>query len=356
VTKATTSRPPCLFFASDGDHQIYSFSIDPSTGKLTATAQGSVPAATGMADPSDLLVVGRILIDSEPSDAAFRTFAINNDCSLTALMVNSTGAETDYDIAALHGPNIVSSDINSGNVVTYRLDTTTGALSEIHSVAGALSVPDSEAVQVKSTTSGTVINVFTGATLVPPEAQAAQTDLNGSFLNPFSGSPATDGDPSASNGVGVMVSGGLLLQLNNNSGSVGVVHHHPGHPRDPWLDRLGLRHRPDSRPYADGHLRRGAVRGHVDCGRPRRVPPGKLRGVRVRGGGEPVHKWGNLPGGRLGSDPVRELSRRALHRSTGTRQPPKRAAEYGPGPGARGPDMAQRRMRVGPPVVGLVDV
>src|SRR5262249_29260632 len=159
--------------------------------------------------------VGHILIDTEPSDHAFRTFAINHDCSLTALMVNSTGGEQDINIAALHGPNIVSSDFNSSAVVTYRLDTTTGALTEINSVAGAISSPDSEAVQVKSTPSGTVINVFTGqATFAPPEAQAAQTDLNGSFLNQFSGSPATDGDPGASNGIGVMVSGGLLLQLN----------------------------------------------------------------------------------------------------------------------------------------------
>ena len=233
VTKATTSRPPCLFFASDGDHQIYSFSIDPSTGKLTATAQGSVPAGTVRLDPADLLVVGHILIDTEPSESAFRTFAINADCSLTALMVNSTGGENDINIAVLQGHNIVSSDTNSGDIVTYLLNTTTGALTEISSVAGAASRPDSEAVQVKNTTSGTVINVFTGTVLVPPEAQAAQTDSNGLFLDQFSGSPATDGDSGAVNGIGVMVSGGLLLQLNENSNSVGWYTITPGTPGTP---------------------------------------------------------------------------------------------------------------------------
>lgn len=219
VTKKTSSGPACLFFASSGNGvsgTVNSFAIASSTGKLTPKT-----SVSGGTDPTDLLVVGRILIETDPDGLAFNTYKIKTSCALTALLSNSTGSEFDINIAQLHGTAVASADVSTGNIVTYHLNTTTGAMTEVHSVAGQIGHPDSLAVQTASSSSGQVINVFTGqSTLSPPQVQAAQATSTGSALSAFSGSPVTDGDGSSSNGIGVLVAGRLLLQLNNESSQV----------------------------------------------------------------------------------------------------------------------------------------
>jgi hypothetical protein len=218
VTKKTSSGPACLFFASSGNGvsgTVNSFAIASSTGTLTPKS-----SVSGGIDPADLLVVGRILIETDPGGQAFNTYKIKTSCALTALLSNSTGSEGDLNIARLHGTAVASADLYTGNIVTYHLNTTTGAMTEVHSVAGQIGSPDSLAVQTASTSSGQVINVFTGQANTPPQVQAAQATSTGSALSAFSGSPVTDGDGSSDNGIGVLVSGSLLLQLNNLSSQV----------------------------------------------------------------------------------------------------------------------------------------
>lgn len=193
-----------------------SFAIASSTGTLTPKS-----SVSGGIAPTDLLVVGRILIETDPLGHAFNTYKIKTSCGLTALLSNSTGSEVDINIAQLHGTAVASADANTGNIVTYHLNTTTGAMTEVHSVAGQIGGPNSLAVQTASTSSGQVINIFTGqATWFPPRVQAAQATSTGSALSAFSGSPVTDGDRSSSNGVGVLVSGSLVLQVNEFSSQV----------------------------------------------------------------------------------------------------------------------------------------
>jgi hypothetical protein len=220
VTKKTSSGPACLFFASSGNGirgTVNSFAIASSSGTLTPKR-----SVSGGIDPADLLVVGRILIETDPGGLAFNTYKIKTSCGLTALLSNSTGSERDINIAQLHGTDVASADFNTGNIVTYHLNTTIGAMTEVHSVAGQFGGPDSLAVQTASTSSGQVINVFTGHSMLPPaRVQVAQATSTGSALSAFSGSPATDGDGSSSDpGIGVLVSGSLVLQLNEFSSQV----------------------------------------------------------------------------------------------------------------------------------------
>ena len=230
VTKQVIGRPACLFFLSGGNSTLYGFTIDPATGMLTA-APSAATAPTSFAT-GDLLASKNVLVETDPS-TAFNTFRISNNCSPVALASNPTNGEQDINMARL-STNVVSADFNTGNIVTYSLNQSSGVMSEIHSVPGQIGSPDGVAVQVKSTLSGLVTNVFTGqATFGPPQVQGAQTDATGSVMNFFSGSPATDGDPSSFNGAGVLVSGHLLLQLNNSSNSLGWYNFTTGTPGFP---------------------------------------------------------------------------------------------------------------------------
>jgi hypothetical protein len=218
----TKSGAACLFLASDGDNgvgaDVYSMVINGSTGGLTV-----VSTVGGGEYPTDLLVVGRDLVETDPPSPTspndvFYTYAIHNNCSLTSLRSTPMPAEV-VSTAGFRSTEFVA-PFYSGSVGVYELNTRTGALTLKSTTSEHASGLDSAAAQVAQTPSGQVVNVFIGQAIdSQPEVEAAQVSASGSLL-PFMGSPRLDGDTAARDGVGLLVVGSTLFELNTVSDQV----------------------------------------------------------------------------------------------------------------------------------------
>jgi hypothetical protein len=240
-TTKTTTGPACLFLANDGNAGVgagvHSLAINGSTGALSL-----VSSVAGGSYPTDLLVLGRELVETDPpsspsSPMEFNSYAIHNDCSLSLLQSSAMVGEV-ISIAALSGSEFVA-PIYPGSIGTYKLNKLTGAITLVSAASAQVSGLDSAAVQIAQTASGQVVNVFTGqASSGPPQVEAAQMSATGSVL-PFKGSPVLDGDASAKDGVGVLVSGSTLFQLNNTSSQLAWYQMTAGTPGSPGSVRYG---------------------------------------------------------------------------------------------------------------------
>jgi hypothetical protein len=218
-TPRTKTGPACLFLASDGNNgvgaAVSSLAINSITGGLSL-----VSTVAGGNNPTDLLVMGRKLVETSPpsptsSLMAFNAYAIHNNCSLGLLKSTPMVSEV-ISIAGLSTSEFVA-PFYGGSIGTYKLNQSTGAITLVSVAAAQTSDLDSATAQTVQTSTGPVTNVFIGqASDGPPQVEAAQMTATGSVL-PFAGSPATDGDTTARDGVGVLVSGSTLYELNNTS-------------------------------------------------------------------------------------------------------------------------------------------
>ncbi len=208
----------CLIF-DDGDGNVYSFTIDASNGTLSSSP---VSSAYVGGFPEDLAVSGSIVYESNSNtdnpSPTIDVLTVGDDCGLTLDSQNSTGAEDDINIAVSGASTIVSTDINSGDMVAYTLQEN-GTLAETAVTSGQIGAPDS----VADTDIGSGHSlVFTGQALEgPPQTQGFIFSAGG--FAPLPGSPQTSSDPNSSVGAAVALSvpNRLLLQGDVFSGQVG---------------------------------------------------------------------------------------------------------------------------------------
>jgi hypothetical protein len=200
----------CLIFSSDGDGNVYSFTINPSTGMLSTWPASSVTVG---GFPGDLAVSGSTVFESNIFGGTIDVLTVGSGCALTLRTQNSTGPEFDINIALANPTTVVSADLNSGDMVAYTLQPN-DTLVETVNDPGQIANPDSVAVL-----SG---NVYTGqATGGPPQTQGFSFD--GTAYTPLAGSPQTSSDPSSINGAAVAGStkNHLLAQADQYSGHIG---------------------------------------------------------------------------------------------------------------------------------------
>lgn len=203
----------CLLF-NDEDGNVYSFTIDSSTGEIPSSPSSTV--TTG-GTPGDLLVSGSTVYVADTGSHEIDVLTLGSGCALTLRSVNSTGTEYDTDIALVNPTTIVSDDFTSGDLVAYTKQSN-DTLVETANTPGQLSQPDGTAAQ----SLGSSTLVFTGeAATNPPETQGAT--FRGSSFTALKGSPAQSSDPNSSGGVIVAVASAdhLLLQADVISSQVG---------------------------------------------------------------------------------------------------------------------------------------
>lgn len=197
----------CLVFSDDGDAQVDSFTIDPTTGMLSSSPVSSVSVG---GDPGDLAQIGATIIESNTGLSTLDTLSLGSGCTLTLEQQNSTGAQSDETIAT-QGSYVLTADGNSGGMFVYKLSAG-GVLTQTYTTPGQISSPNGIA------TLGS--RVYTGqVTGSPPQVQGFAISRTG--LSGLSGSPVTDGNPSSSDGPAVATwSGGLVLQAETLSSGI----------------------------------------------------------------------------------------------------------------------------------------
>ncbi len=205
----------CLEF-TDGDGNVYSFTIDPGNGMLS-TAPVSTAAVGGF--PQDLAVSGSTVYESNSNDGnpapTIDVLTVGSGCSLTLDSQNSTGREDDLDIALAGPSTVVSADFNSGDMVAYTLQAN-HTLAETTRDPGQLGAPWG----VAAAKLGPDSLVFTGQIGNPPSTQGF--DLSHSAFTPLKGSPQTTTDPYSDDGAAVAVSvpNHLLVQADQISSQI----------------------------------------------------------------------------------------------------------------------------------------
>ncbi len=225
---AVVKTPANCLMLTDGDGNVYSFTIDPSDGTLSPSPVGAVSVG---GDPGDLAVSGSTVYESNSNSSnghpTIDVLTVGDGCSLTLDSQNSTGSEDDINIALTSPTTVVSADANTGrrsgtarrrrDMVAYTLQED-GTLAETASGPGQIASPDS----VAATGLGSKSLVFTGQAVDgPPQTQGFV--YSGSGFNPLPGSPLTSTDPNALDGAAVALSvpNGLLVQADNLTGQIG---------------------------------------------------------------------------------------------------------------------------------------
>ncbi len=210
----------CLIFTDgiEGDGDVYSFTIDPSTGILSTSPVSTVTVG---GFPEDLAVSGSTVFESNSNWSnpapTIDVLTVGSGCSLTLDSQNSTGTEEDIDIALANPTTVVSTDQNSGDMVAYTLQPNK-TLVETAASPGQIALPQGVAT----------VGIDTGHALVytgQAEEGVPQTQgflYTGGGFNAVSGSPQTSGDPNTIDGPAVAVSrpDQLLVQANTLSSQV----------------------------------------------------------------------------------------------------------------------------------------
>ena len=208
------SRADCLLL-TNGDGNVYSFTIAPNSGLLSTSPASSVNIGTDFAG-GDLVVSGSTVFLGTLGEIDVLT--VGGGCALTLESQNPTGSEVDVNLALYDPTTVVSADAVSGDMVAYTLEPnntlieTANDPGQIQATGLGGSGPDSVAVLYG--------NVYTGeATNIPPRAQGFSFD--GSSFTPVAGSPRT-GNPGTSNGAAVAGSANnhILIQANQFSGQI----------------------------------------------------------------------------------------------------------------------------------------
>jgi hypothetical protein len=219
---AVVRKPSNCLLLTDGDGNVYSFTIAPDSGLLSTSPASS--ANIGTTDfptthfpGGDLVVAGSTVLVGRLGE--IDVLAVGGGCALTLESQNSTGSEIDVNLALYDAITVVSADANSGDMVAYTLQPN-NTLMETANDPGQIfasgtngSGPDSVAVVYG--------NVYTGeATDIPPHAQGFSFD--GSRFTPVAGSPLQSADPLTSNGAAVAGSANnhILIQANQFSGQI----------------------------------------------------------------------------------------------------------------------------------------
>ncbi|HLH46010.1 MAG TPA: hypothetical protein VKV25_02555, partial [Acidimicrobiales bacterium] len=70
----------CLVFSDDGDGQVDTFTIDPTTGELSSTPVSTVDVG---GRPGDLTAIGSTIVESNTGLATLDTFSLGSGCALT---------------------------------------------------------------------------------------------------------------------------------------------------------------------------------------------------------------------------------------------------------------------------------
>jgi hypothetical protein len=232
---AVVRTPSNCLLLTDGDGNVYSFTIAPNSGRLSTSPASSVAIDLRFTG-GDLLVsgstvfLGRTFGDTEPL-GEIDGLTVGGGCALTLESENPTGSELDVNLALYNPTTVVSADANSprdypnmgdtdahsGDIVAYTLQPN-NTLIETANDPGQIPglFPDTGPDGV------TVLygNVYTGqATSAPPQAQGLSFD--GSTFTPVAGSPQT-ANPGTSNGSAVAGSANnhILIQANQFSGQI----------------------------------------------------------------------------------------------------------------------------------------
>ena len=212
---AVVRTPSNCLLLTDGDGNVYSFTIAPNSGLLSTSPASSVNIGTDFPG-GDLVVSGSTVFVGRLGEIDVLT--VGGGCALTRESQNSTGSEVDVNLALYNPTTVVSADANSGDMVAYTLQPnktvmeTANDPGQIFASGTNGSGPDSVDVVYG--------NVYTGeATNVPPRAQGFSFD--GSSFTHVAGSPQT-ANPGTSNGAAVAGSANnqILIQANQFSGQI----------------------------------------------------------------------------------------------------------------------------------------
>jgi hypothetical protein len=215
VTGTNSVHGPCLVYISQSGY-VDSFPIN-ADGSLGSEVS-HVPTV-GNALPADVVISsdGKFAYVSD-SSIDLESYGIGAGCALTFLKAAPT---TELYISfALDGTRLIAPDTNTGNIDTWTLGPN-GSITFLASAPGQISRPDSIALQIKHTKSGTVTNVFTGqAVISAPQAQGGQYNKKTGAFAFLTGSPATD--PNGSDGAAVFFDGkdSFLIQGEQLSGTL----------------------------------------------------------------------------------------------------------------------------------------
>jgi hypothetical protein len=229
VVQPNSVHGPCLVMSGTGGSGMNSFAIDVTTGALSAVTSMGVGGY-----PDDVLVIGsRVFVSSPNGGTTIDAFSVVGGCTLRlAQASNIFPNERDINIAELTSTQIVSADIVTGNINTFDIGNH-DVLTEVASVPGQLSYPQGVAVTRTGTSSGTVLNVYTGD-YSTAEAQGFQATATGA-MTPLVGSPQTSTDPTSSFGGAVLADRRhkLLLQANQGSHQISWYRTTVGTPGSP---------------------------------------------------------------------------------------------------------------------------
>jgi len=161
---ASPLRAQFVYVANYHDNNVSGYTINPSTGALTAFAGSPFPAGSGpisvAVDPSGMFAY--VAADVSPSHSSLFGYRINPSTgALTAIAGSPFGQGPSYDFVAVDpsGKFVYAANWLTGKVEGYRINPCTGALTAI---AGSPFITDSDPTSIAIDPSGKFAYVANG--------------------------------------------------------------------------------------------------------------------------------------------------------------------------------------------------